>query len=77
MGGEAKKHGERLNVCQTFTDMVKAIFLTDDMLSTEEANNSPIAASCSAKRITDPRREDILTYIDRIRSLMTDQWKAR
>ena len=76
MSGETKIANTVPQGCHTFTDMVKAIILTDDMLPAEEAGNSPIAASCSAKRITDPRREDILTYIDRIRSLMTDQWKA-
>lgn len=76
MGAETIKLSDGEQKCPTFTDMVKAIILTGDILSAEGIQKLPIAASRSVRKKADPRREDILMYVERIHNLMTDNWKA-
>lgn len=76
MGGGAKISNTESLRCQTFTDLVKAIILGKAMQETGEFKNHYRTASQSSESSIDPRREDVLTYIDRIRNLMTDNWKA-
>lgn len=62
---------------QTFTEMVKGL-LTDADCPMPADSKMPLSGNrYSSGTSPKPEREDILLYIDRIRGLLTDSWKAK
>jgi hypothetical protein len=60
----------------TFSGMVKAVLYGGGHPIADKMGIARVATPSATHSETKPEREDILLYIDRIRHLMTDSWKA-